>query len=281
MPSLLDPLAALPLVFVDVETTGASPAYGDRVIELGIHRIEPGGELSADFQELVDPRRRLGAGITALTGITPDMLEGRPTFAAFAPAALALMRGGVIVGHNVRFDLGFLRGEFQRSGIDLDAELRRTPVLDTVRIARKKFGRGGNGLQKLAARLGVPPTSAHRALADCHTTAAVFRHMLDAPAGLAMTLVDAFTLQGGPMFVAPPATERATALPLELEEALDGRTDVDLEYVDATGERTVRRVAPVEIRRVNGETILVAHCRLRDGTRTFKLDRVVRFKRLE
>jgi DNA polymerase III epsilon subunit-like protein len=40
--SLIQPLREIPVAFVDVETTGASAAFGHRVIELGIVRMENG-----------------------------------------------------------------------------------------------------------------------------------------------------------------------------------------------------------------------------------------------
>ena len=56
MPSLLDKLFDIPLAFVDVETTGASTDYGDRVIEIGIVRIERGQRV-AEYQQLKSARR--------------------------------------------------------------------------------------------------------------------------------------------------------------------------------------------------------------------------------
>src|SRR5689334_22096673 len=171
--SLLQPLCEIPIAFVDTETTGASVDFGHRVIELGIVRIE-GGVKVAEYQQLIDPGRRISPGVTALTGISQSMVAGQPTFAQQLPAALHLLGGAIVVGHNVRFDLSFLGREFRRSRMEIVAALPDAHVLDTVRLARKRFGRGGNGLQRLAPRLGIMPTVAHRALADAQTTHLVF-----------------------------------------------------------------------------------------------------------
>jgi len=106
--SLLQPLREIPLAFVDVETTGASADFGHRVIEIGIARVE-NGQVVGEYQHLLDPQRRISAGVTALTGISQQMVAGQPTFDQELPAMLELLRGAVVVGHNVRFDLGFLR----------------------------------------------------------------------------------------------------------------------------------------------------------------------------
>src|SRR5881392_4225625 len=101
--SLLDKLHRIPLVFVDVETTGASTDYGDRVTEIGIVRVEGGkGGRVTEYQQLIDPQRRISAGVVALTGITQDMVSGQPLFADILPRVLELMSGAVIIGHNIR-----------------------------------------------------------------------------------------------------------------------------------------------------------------------------------
>src|SRR3954451_13927897 len=116
--SLLQPLRELPLGFVDVETTGASADFAHRVIEIGIARVES-GRVVTEYQQLLDPQRKISAGVTALTGITQAMVEGQPTFAAELPRMLELLRGAIVIGHNVRFDLSFLRKEFRRARCEL------------------------------------------------------------------------------------------------------------------------------------------------------------------
>ena len=279
MPSLLDKVFDIPLAFVDVETTGASTDYGDRVIEIGVVRIERGTRV-AEFQQLIDPQRYIGPGIVALTGITQEMVTGQPLFAEVLPRVLELMCGAVIVGHNVRFDLSFLHGEFRRCRRPLCDCLGSAHVMDTVRIARRRFGRGGNGLQRLAPRLGVEPTNAHRALADAITTSLVFEKLLDPVGGWNLSLCDAMLQQGGPMGLLPP-NGRESILPLELLEALEQQCPVRMEYVDADGQRSQRTISPQRIRRLKGELQLIAYCHLRDERRNFKVDRIVHLTKLE
>lgn len=277
--SLVNPLRHTPLAFVDVETTGASADFGHRVIEIGIIRVE-GGKVVGEYQQLIDPGRRISPGVTALTGISQEMVTGQPSFAAQLPKALELLKGAVVLGHNVRFDLGFLRKEFRRSGQEITESLGASvPVMDTVRIARRRFGRGGNALQVLAPRLGVHPSVAHRALADAQTTAAVFERLMEPVGGWDLCLCDAIQQQGGPMGLLP-ASPRESLLPLELEEALDQRCAVLMEYLDARQHRTKRLIEPLLVRRAGEELLLVAHCHLRNDRRTFKLDRIVQLTRV-
>jgi DNA polymerase III epsilon subunit family exonuclease len=278
--SLIQPLCDTPIAVLDVETTGASADFGHRVIELGIVRIE-GGRVVAEYQQLMDPERRISPGVTALTGISQAMVTGQPRFADQLPAALQLLQGAAVMGHNVRFDLSFLRKEFRRAGQDITAVLGAdVPVFDTVRIARRRFGRGGNALQILSRRLGIEPAVAHRALADAQTTAQVFDRLMEPVGGWTLCLCDALQEQGGPMGLLP-VSPRESLLPLELEEALDQRGAVLMEYLDARQKRTQRVIEPLQVRRANGELLLIAHCQLRNDRRTFKLDRIVQLTKVE
>jgi DNA polymerase III epsilon subunit family exonuclease len=277
--SLIDTLHNTPIAVVDVETTGASADLGDRVIEIGIVRIERGQKV-AEYGQLIDPQRRINGGVIALTGITHEMVAGQPTFTQQIEPMMNLLQGAAVVGHNIRFDLQFLRKEMRKCGMEMQSALNNAPVFDTVRIARRRFGRGGNGLQRLAPRLGVFPSVAHRALDDAQTTAAVLEKLIEPCGSWSMCLCDLMREQGGPMNLAP-ASARESLLPLELEEALEQKCCVMMEYLDASEIRTHRVIEPLEVRRKNGELLLVAHCKLRNDRRTFKLERIVQLTRME
>jgi len=277
--SLIQPLFSVPIACVDVETTGASADFGDRIIEIGIVRYDNGVK-AAEYQQLIDPRRPISAGVSALTGITQAMCDGQPTFCQQLPAMLPLLCGAAILGHNIRFDLSFLLRECGGAGHDLCQTLENPHVLDTVRIARRRFGRGGNGLAMLARRLGHEPSVVHRALPDALTTAIVFELLMTSVGGWNICLCDVLREQGGPMGL-KPASARENPLPLELQEALDHRRPVMMEYLDANQMRTHRVIDPIQILRVAGELILIAHCHLRNDRRNFKLERIVRLARIE
>jgi hypothetical protein len=164
--------------------------------------------------------------------------------------------------------------------MEITSSLPDTHVLDTLRIARRWFGRSGNGLQRLAPRLGAYPAVSHRALADAQTTHLVFERMMEPLMGWRTPLVDVLAAQGGPMGLGS-ASPREPLLPLELEEALDRRKPVMMEYLDGQEQRTRRIIEPLTVRRFKGELVMVAHCHLRAARRMFKLDRIVRFRRME
>src|SRR5579871_5772505 len=95
--SLLQTLAQIPLAILDTETTGASAAFGHRVIELGIVRVEA-GKVVGEYQQLIDPQRSISPGVTALTGISQEMVRGQPTFGEQLPTAMKLLGGAMIIG---------------------------------------------------------------------------------------------------------------------------------------------------------------------------------------
>jgi len=287
MPSLVDPLRQIPLAVVDVETTGASPRWGDRIIEIGIVRYERGQAVTS-YSALIDPRRRISSGVTALTGISQAMVEGQPTFGERLEEILPLLCGAIVVGHNVRFDLGFLASEFRRAKLCLTDALCNVGgavappphVLDTVRIARRRFGRGGNALQRLSRRLSVFPTVAHRALADAETTGMVLERLLEPIGGFGAMLVDVLGAQGGPMRLEPAVAE-PEPLPMEILDAIEAGREVRMIYLDREARKSERLVLPLRICRRRGNAFLVAHCSLRKEQRTFKLDRIVSFEGMD
>lgn len=263
----------LPLCVIDVETTGSSIAYGDRITEIGIVRIEQ-GKVVATYQQLLNPGRHISAGASAITGITNAMLVDQPTFSDVWPSVRKMLAGTVLIGHNVHFDIGFFDGECRKLGNPLTGEIGEYTLLDTLKIANKTFGRGGNGLQKLAERLEVSVSTAHRALADCLTTFAVFEKMLVLRGGWDLTLAQVLALQGSGSKT-PKDPSRKQIVSDEVAVSLVAGQRVCITYLDAAGQRSQRTVTPMYVRRIRGVQTLFAHCHLRNEQRQFKLDRIL------
>ena len=149
-----------PLAIVDVETTGSDPA-SDRVTEIAILQAD-GATLTAQWSTLVDPGTAIPGAIQALTGISQSMVDCAPRFADIAGEVFERLAGRVFVAHNVRFDYGFLRREFERAGLKYLAK-----TLCTVRLSRRLYpGAAGHDLDSLIARHGLECQTRHRALPD-------------------------------------------------------------------------------------------------------------------
>jgi len=149
-----------PLAFLDLETTGTSPAR-DRIIEIGLCLVE-GGRLIEEWSTLVNPQSPIPPFIEHYTGITGAMVKVAPTFAELGSELLARLDGRLLVAHNAPFDYGFLRHEFARRQIPFAA-----PVLCTVQLSRRLFpGERRHGLDAVIARHGLRCDHRHRALGD-------------------------------------------------------------------------------------------------------------------
>ena len=153
-------LAPEPLIFVDLETSGANFA-NDRIIEIGLIEVDQSG--TREWSVLVNPERPLSPFITGLTGIDDAMLDSAPPFREVAPVLLDRLRGRLFIAHNARFDYGFLKSEFSRLGMDF-----RAPNLCTVKLSRKLFPQHyRHNLDTLIERHGLSVAGdRHRALAD-------------------------------------------------------------------------------------------------------------------
>lgn len=149
-----------PLAFVDIETTGGSH-FNSRVLEIGVVRVER-NQVVATYNTLLQPDEDVPSWITNLTGITTDDVVDAPRFAQVADDLAEILDGAVFVAHNVRFDYGFLRMEFDRLGVPF-----HPPLLCTVRLSRRLFPEFRT--HKLAAiieRHGLAVAARHRAFDD-------------------------------------------------------------------------------------------------------------------
>lgn len=148
------------LAIVDLETTGAQPAW-DRVTEIAVVEVD-GFEVTSEWSTLVNPGSAIPGPIQALTGITNDMVAAAPSFRELAEELYERLAGRVFVAHNARFDYGFLRHEFERAGRKFMAK-----TLCTVRLSRRLYaGHASHNLDSLITRHGIDCRARHRALGD-------------------------------------------------------------------------------------------------------------------
>ena len=155
-------------VAIDVETTGLDP-NSDRIIEVGAVKFR-GDQTIDKFQSLIDPGAdvEISEFIEGYTGIRRQDLDAAPSFQDVANDILRFIGSAPIVGHNVRFDLGFLHSH----GLSTTS-----PVSDVYDLARVFLPHAQSyRLGAIAAELGVQfvEGEAHRALYDTEVTHRVF-----------------------------------------------------------------------------------------------------------
>lgn len=148
------------LSFVDLETTGASPA-SDRIIEIGILRVE-NNKLKKTYTTLINPETHIPPFIENMTGIRGLELEKAPTFSQVKEEVLDHLKNSVFVAHNVRFDYGFLRNEFKRFGIRFNSKHFCTVRLSRVLYPRRRH----HNLDSIIERFGIECGDRHRAFGD-------------------------------------------------------------------------------------------------------------------
>ena len=180
------PLVDTTFVVVDLETTGGSPGT-DTITEVGAVKVQ-GGRCLGTFQTLVNPGRAIPPTITVLTGITESMVTRAPRIESVLPSLLEFMGDAVIVGHNVRFDVGFLQSALERDG----RPPLTAPTVDTVALARRlvRDEVPNCKLGTLADVLRLSHRPSHRALDDALATADLLHVLLERAGSLGVTGLD-------------------------------------------------------------------------------------------
>lgn len=158
---------------VDIETTGGH-ASSNGITEIAIF-VHDGNRVTGKFHTLVNPGRNVPLYITALTGISNEMLADAPLFDEIAADVWAFLENNIFVAHNVNFDYSFLKHQLKHSGYNLDVK-----KLCTVRLGRKVFpGLPSYSLGNLCRSLGISISNRHRASGDAAATVTLFEKLLE------------------------------------------------------------------------------------------------------
>lgn len=173
------PLADVAFCVVDVETTGGSPHDG-AITEIGAVRLR-GGECEGTWSTLIDPGMPIPREITVLTGISAETVADAPPAREVLEPFRRFVGDAVIVGHNVRYDLSFLRAEFERAG--LPPMTNRS--LDTLALARRLVRDEVSNckLGTLAEQLRLDHRPSHRALDDALATGDLLHALVERASG--------------------------------------------------------------------------------------------------
>ncbi|WP_369573399.1 exonuclease domain-containing protein [Acidithiobacillus sp. IBUN Pt1247-S3] len=162
-----------PIACVDLETTGGRPQQ-DRILEVGIVFLSQNEE-PREWTQLLNPGCSVSPYISKLTGIHAQMLHGMPRFEELAEQLAAQLQGHIIVAHNARFDLAFLRQSFLRAEIPFKAK-----TLCSVKLSRQLFpSEARHGLDAVMDRLAISCSSRHRALGDARVVAEFIHRMAE------------------------------------------------------------------------------------------------------
>lgn len=180
------PLCDVTFCVIDLETTGGN-RNTDVITEVGAIKVR-GGACLGTFQTLVNPGRAIPPTITMLTGISDAMVLPAPRIEGVLVSLLEFCGDAVIVGHNVRFDVGFLNAALARA----DRPTLKNATVDTVALARRlvRDEVPDCRLGTLASRFRLDHQPSHRALDDALATADLLHLLIERAAAFGVMGLD-------------------------------------------------------------------------------------------
>jgi ATP-dependent DNA helicase DinG len=153
------------IVALDIETTGLDP-QADAVLEIGVVRFN-GRRVEGEWKTLINPGRPIPPFITQLTGINDQMVRQAPPIRAVLNDLQKFVGDAPVLGHNVRFDLSFLR---KYKILGLNDSLDTYDLASVLMPSAERYNLGA-----LGQALGVPLPATHRALDDARVTRAIYQ----------------------------------------------------------------------------------------------------------
>lgn len=171
------------ITVIDLETTGLDCSR-DYIIEVGAVKIDGWRKIKGeDGQALIDKGNiigrfssyascpvKLSEKVVQLMGISDSVLNNAPTIDVVLKKLKEFVGDSIVVGHNIKFDCGFLHIHGSRCGIDFNNR-----KLDTITIAKTVFRDKipSYSLSVLTKKFGIQ-YQPHRALNDAFATAQLF-----------------------------------------------------------------------------------------------------------
>lgn len=157
----------------DLETTGFIAGV-DQITEIAAVKFID-GEPAELFSTLVNPQRSIPEEVQKVTGITPEMVEGKPTIDTLLDSFADFCGDHIIVAHNANFDFQFLQSDIKKH----ESRAPRGFVLDTLPLARKTIpGLMNYKLGTIVQHLKINTEVFHRAQHDATYCGHLFTNIL-------------------------------------------------------------------------------------------------------
>lgn len=263
-----------PLIAVDTETTGLW-APTNRIVEVGAVKFRLGSEACETFQSLVNPQRAIPESVTAVHGITDDMVADAPAIGQILQQFVGFAGDGILVAHNAPFDISFLGCEFERTALPLPPN----PVLDTVDIFHRLYpGFPSYSLLSLVRIFSISQSQEHRALSDAYHVRSLCEAMAERLADFAdpAGVVSSFTVHSITRWL--PQEIELPAEYTDITVAIRNQLRLEIVYQkDGSGAQT-RVIRPRHVVTRKALYYVVAYCETAKADRTFRLDRIVSFQ---
>mgnify|MGYP001829168123 CR=1 FL=1 len=179
------------IVVIDLEATCPAEDRGNNtierssIIEIGAVRLDRRSlEITRTFSELVRPEDHpIVPFITEITGISPEMVEGKDTFDQVGARFLEWYgprNKAMIAAFGAYYDIPLLRKECSRYGLDYRTNIAGGAfdlrAVATVWLAENDHRTSGLTLDSILQKMGLAGRfKAHRAVEDARAAAAVLQ----------------------------------------------------------------------------------------------------------
>jgi DNA polymerase-3 subunit epsilon len=261
----------------DTETTGLF-APSNRLVEIAAVRFRLGVEPSETFQALINPERPMPAEVIRIHGITDEDVSSAEIAKPVLEKFIDFCGDAVLIAHNAPFDISFVGCELQRTGLTIPGN----PVLDTIDVYRRYYpGIWSYSLLSLVQHFQISATQAHRALADAEQVRALFCR---AAGNLAEVGSFEDLAQLIPVYRLEQWQSDAEELPdtySDITVAIRDKRALEIVYASAGKAPQKRVIHPTHVV-VQGPVYYInAYCDLAQAERTFRLDRILKFRLLD
>ena len=165
---------------LDTETTGLHVEKGDQIISVASLKVS---DLKIDEQnyldELVNPNMKIPESSTKIHNITDEQVLSKPSLLEISEKILKFLKKSVLVGHNINFDINFLKENSK--GSQLADRMKVIKSIDTIYLTASLFPDLKNyELSNLCEYFNIKTDDQirHSALGDCIITARLFLHLI-------------------------------------------------------------------------------------------------------
>jgi DNA polymerase-3 subunit epsilon len=252
--------------FLDIETTGLSPWFGDRICQIAIVLTE-GKRIKTTLDLILNPEHEISPSASHIHGLDESKLSAAPLFKEVAKQLEAVLNDAIIVCHNAQFDLQFLDNEYRKLGLTVEYP----NLIDTLVMAREYFDLPSHTLDHLAESFNISNRmQGSHALADALAAKNIFFAMMDALKPNGKPLDDYIGIYNSPAW-----PQEGVYLPIELSEAINSGRRLFIKYMDKSGEISERWISPTEVLGLADYIYLKAFCHTRNAERAFRLDRII------
>jgi len=164
-------------IVFDTETTGLSPANGDRLLEIGAVELINHVPTGKHYHQFINPKRDVPEDAYKVHGLSYDFLKDFPVFEEVVDEFLEFIGDAVLVAHNASFDMSFINSELKNARREAITNDR---VVDTLEISRRLFPGARNNLDALCKRYNIDNSdrTKHGALIDSELLAKVYLELL-------------------------------------------------------------------------------------------------------